>query len=81
MARLGRIPTTPAVTRLAVVKWHTIKNQESSVAQDVRRIREHPLVPADVPIYGYIYDVRTGHLNEVKSASEAGKSRAAKRAK
>ena len=63
------------------IKWHTIKNQESSVVQDVRRIREHPLVPADVPIYGYIYDVRTGHLNEVKSATEAGKSRAARRAK
>jgi hypothetical protein len=61
------------------IKWHTIKNQESSVVQDVRRIREHPLVPADVPIYGYIYDVRTGHLNEVKSATEAGKSRAARR--
>jgi carbonic anhydrase len=57
------------------IKWHTIKNQESSVVQDVRRIREHPLVPADVPIYGYIYDVRTGRLNEVKKATEAGKSR------
>ncbi|MBV9290000.1 MAG: carbonic anhydrase, partial [Hyphomicrobiales bacterium] len=55
------------------IKWHTIKNQESSVIQDVRRIREHPLVPAGVPIYGYIYDVKTGLLNEVKAATEAGK--------
>src|SRR5215469_18188310 len=31
------------------IKWHTIKNQETSVEQDVRRIREHPLVPANVP--------------------------------
>ena len=30
------------------------------MAQDVRRIREHPLVPANVPIRGYIYDVKTG---------------------
>jgi carbonic anhydrase len=56
------------------IKWHTIKNQETSVAQDVRRIREHPLVPANIPIYGYIYDVRTGCLNEVKQATEAGKT-------
>jgi carbonic anhydrase len=55
------------------IKWHTIKNQEASVVQDVRRIREHPLVPADVPIYGYIYDVRSGRLNEVKAATEAGR--------
>jgi carbonic anhydrase len=54
------------------IKWHTIKSQETSVAQDVRRIREHPLVPKSIPIYGYVYDVRTGRLNEVKAASEAG---------
>jgi carbonic anhydrase len=54
------------------IKWHTIKNQETSVAQDVRRIREHPLVPKSIPIYGYVYDVRTGGLNEVKAANEAG---------
>jgi carbonic anhydrase len=56
------------------IKWHTIKNQEASVAHDVRRIREHPLVPGNVPIYGYIYDVKTGRLNEVKQATEEGKA-------
>ena len=56
------------------IKWHTIKNQESSVVQDVRRIREHPLVPGSVPVYGYVYDVKTGRLNEVKAATEAGKA-------
>lgn len=55
------------------IKWHTIKEQESSVAQDVRRIREHPLVPKSIPIYGYIYDVRTGRLNEVGAATKAGR--------
>ncbi len=58
------------------IKWHTIVNQEASVAQDVRRIREHPLVPKTIPVYGHIYDVRTGRLNEVKPASEAGKAAA-----
>ena len=56
------------------IKWHTIKHQESSVAQDVKRIRENPLVPRDIPIHGFIYDVRTGHLNEVKEAERAGKA-------
>jgi carbonic anhydrase len=54
------------------IKWHTIKHQEVSVAQDVRRIREHPLVPSEIPVYGYIYDVRTGRLNEVKAAQDVG---------
>jgi carbonic anhydrase len=39
---------------------------------DVRRIREHPLVPKSIPIFGYVYDVRTGRLNEVNAATEAG---------
>ncbi len=56
------------------IKWHTIRNQEASVAQDVRRIREHPLVPNTVPIYGYVYDVRWGRLGEVKTATEAGRA-------
>jgi carbonic anhydrase len=56
------------------IKWHTIKNQEDSVAQDVARIRSHPLVPKNVPIYGYIYDVGTGKLIEVPKATEIGKA-------
>ena len=59
------------------IKWHTIKDQESSVVQDVRRIREHLLVPSNVPVYGYIYDVKTGRLNEVKAATNAGKAKTA----
>ena len=55
------------------IKWHTIKDQEGSVVHDVKRIRAHPLVPAGVPVYGYIYDDKTGRLNEVKAATDAGK--------
>lgn len=56
------------------IKWHTIKNQEESVAQDVARIRSHPLVPKNVPIYGYIYDVKTGKLIEVAKATQIGRA-------
>ena len=43
------------------------------MTSDVARIRSHPLVPADVPIYGYIYDVQSGRLIEVPAATAAGK--------
>jgi carbonic anhydrase len=58
------------------IKWHTIANQAASVLQDVRRIREHSLVPAAIPIYGYVYDVHSGRLEEVKKATEAGRAAA-----
>ena len=52
--------------------WHTISDLEQSVVDDVQRIRTHPLVPRSIPIYGYIYDVKTGRLNEVSGATAAG---------
>jgi carbonic anhydrase len=30
-------------------------------------------VPGDVPIYGYVYDVKSGRLIEVPAATEAGR--------
>jgi carbonic anhydrase len=54
------------------VKWLTIADRNRSVIDDVRRIREHPLVPGDIPIYGYIYDVRSGRLIEVPGATAVG---------
>ena len=56
------------------IEWLTIKNQAQSVVDDVKRIRTHPLVPASVPIYGYVYDVATGKLNEIPEATLAGKA-------
>jgi len=56
------------------IKWHTISDLAGSVVEDVARIRTHPLVPASIPIYGYIYDVRSGKLNEVAAATAAGRA-------
>jgi len=41
----------------------------------VTRIRNHPLVPSDIPVYGYIYDVKTGSLIEVPEATKVGQSK------
>jgi carbonic anhydrase len=55
-------------------KWHTIANLEQSVVDDVARIRTHPLVPQSIPIYGFIYDVKSGRLLQVPNAVAAGKA-------
>ena len=56
------------------IDWLTFKNETDSVTDDVRRIRNHPLVPRDIPIYGYVYDVKTGRLIEVPEATRVGKA-------
>ena len=57
------------------IDWLTIADNAASVVEDVSRIRNHPLVPDDIPIYGYIYDVRSGELVEVPDATRAGAAR------
>jgi carbonic anhydrase len=55
------------------VHWHTFEDNAKSVKEDVLRIRNHPLVPKHIPIYGFIYDVKTGKIDEVAQATTAGK--------
>lgn len=57
------------------INWLTFSDNARSVVVDVMRIRNHPLVPNDIPIYGYIYDVKTGKLLAVPQAMVAGKAK------
>ncbi len=56
------------------IRWLTIQDQAQSVVDDVIRIKSHPLVPKEIPVYGYIYDVKSGRLIEVPEATEAGRA-------
>ena len=68
------VGTGPGSAEAQYVDWLTISDNAQSVTDDVSRIRSHPLVSASIPIYGYIYDVKTGGLTEVPQASEIGKA-------
>ena len=54
------------------IEWLTIPEQKQAVVDDVLRIRTHPLVPRSIPVYGYIYDVKSGRLLEIDEAAKAG---------
>jgi carbonic anhydrase len=64
----------PGSTAAEFVEFLTIKDQAQSVLADVTRIRQSPLVPKSIPIYGYIYDVHSGKLIEVPAATVAGRA-------
>lgn len=50
------------------INWLTISDNAKSVIADVQRIKHHPLVPDDIPVYGYIYDCKSGKLVKVSGA-------------
>ncbi len=42
-----------------------IADQRAALADDVHRVRSHPLIPDTLPVGGFIYDVDTGLLEPV----------------
>ncbi len=64
----------PGSTEGNYIDWLTIADNAKSVVEDVQRIKHHPLVPEEIPIYGYIYDVKSGELKEVPDTNRVGKA-------
>ena len=60
------------------IEWLTVKDPRQAVLDDVTRIRNHPLIPKSIPVYGYIYDVKSGKLLEVEGAKGLGAAAAAR---
>ena len=56
------------------IEWLTISDQAQAVIDDVERIRNHPLIPKSIPIYGFVYDVRSGKLLEIEEATNVGQA-------
>ena len=42
--------------------FHVIGDQMAALAEDVRKVRTHPLIPDSVKVGGFLYDVDTGLL-------------------
>jgi carbonic anhydrase len=49
-----------------------IDDPRASLAADVARIRNHPHVPNEIRIFGYLYDVDSGRFHEVVPATSVG---------
>jgi len=47
------------------VNWLSISDRIESIENDVRHIRNHPLVSKEIKISGYLFNTKTGELQEV----------------
>jgi len=64
----------PGSSEGAKIDWLTFTDDRQAVIDDVKKMRNHPLIPKSIPVYGYLYDVKTGKLEEIKEATEIGKA-------
>jgi carbonic anhydrase len=44
--------------------FHVIEDQRAALAEDIARVRSHPLIPGTVRLGGFLYDVDTGLLDQ-----------------
>jgi carbonic anhydrase len=47
-------------------RFHAFDDLEENVRRQVQRVRAHPWIPKHIPVRGFVYDVKTGKLSEVK---------------
>jgi len=44
--------------------FHVVEDQSAALAEDIARVRSHPLIPDSVKVGGFLYDVDTGLLDQ-----------------
>ncbi len=49
-------------------RFYAFDDLEENVRQQVRTIKSHPWIPKQIPVRGFIYDVKTGRLTEIKDS-------------
>lgn len=55
-------------TQTAVVApshFHAFSNPEHNVHEQIQKLKAHPWIPKNIPVRGFVYDVKTGKLNEI----------------
>ena len=57
--KMGTASATPS-------HFHAFDDLEANVREQVRLVKSHPWIPKHIPVRGFIYDVKTGKLHEIK---------------
>jgi carbonic anhydrase len=52
----------------APAHFHAFDDLEENVREQVQRVKAHPWIPKQIPVRGFVYDVKTGRLSEVSGA-------------
>ena len=68
-----RLHEATGTAAVAPAAFHAFGDLEENVRQQIQKVRAHPWIPREISVRGFVYDVKTGKLKEVR----AGKASAA----
>ena len=52
-------------TAVVPAHFYAFTNLEENVRQQIQKVKSHPWLPNQIPVRGFVYDVKTGRLKEV----------------
>jgi carbonic anhydrase len=64
----ARIQNRTGTAAASSAFFYTFQNIEENVRRQLQKLRAHPWIPESVAVRGFVYDVTTGRLREVKDA-------------
>ncbi len=51
---------------IAPAAFHSFKDLGTNVRFQIEKVKSHPWIPGEIPVRGFIYDVHSGRLREVR---------------
>jgi carbonic anhydrase len=73
---LDKLEQQTGVSAVTPAHFHSFKDVEQNVRRQVARIKNHPYVQ-DIPVRGFVYDVKSGKLTEVSEQLQRASQRSA----
>ncbi len=61
-----RIQNRTGTAAVSPAFFYAFQNIDENVRHQLQKLRTHPWIPASVTIRGFVYDVATGRLREIK---------------
>ena len=65
--QIGTAAATPA-------RFYAFSDLEDDVREQIEKLKSHPWIPKQIPVRGFVYDVKTGRLKEVSARKAADAS-------
>src|SRR6478672_3439498 len=67
---LDKLEAETGASAVAPAHFHAFPDLETNVRRQIQRVKSHPWIPDTIPVRGFIYDVKTGLLQEVSPTGE-----------
>lgn len=67
-----KLAATTGDSSPAPMRFFAYKDPEQNTREQIEKVRSHPWIAKDVPVRGFVFDMKTGLLSEVKAGPKEG---------